>query len=416
MSSAPYAAFAHADFRRYQLGRFVAVLGVQMGSVAVAWEVYDLTRRPLDLGFVGLAQFLPAVLLSLFTGAVADRFDRRRVVAVCHAVLALGWLLLALRATLGVRDLGVVYGVLVLLGTARAFQGPAASALVPNLVPPADLSNAVAWASTTWQVATIAGPSLGGLSLGLLSPTGVYAVSASAAVFALVNTLRVAPRPAAPRTAEPPMDRLLAGIRYVWRTPVVLGCISLDLFAVLLGGAVALLPVFARDILHAGPWALGVLRSAPAVGAALMALWLAHHPIARHAGRWMLVSVAVFGAATVVFGLSSSLALSVAALAVAGASDMVSVVIRQHAVQVATPDAMRGRVSAVNLVFVGASNELGEFESGVTAQFLGPVRAVVVGGVGTLLVVATWAGLFPALRTLDRLDELGPGEKSAGGA
>jgi MFS family permease len=227
-----------------------------------------------------------------------------------------------------------------------------------------------------------------------------------------VNTLRVAPRPAAPRTAEPPMDRLLAGIRYVWRTPVVLGCISLDLFAVLLGGAVALLPVFARDILHAGPWALGVLRSAPAVGAALMALWLAHHPIARHAGRWMLISVAVFGAATVVFGLSSSLALSVAALAVAGASDMVSVVIRQHAVQVATPDAMRGRVSAVNLVFVGASNELGEFESGVTAQLLGPVRAVVVGGVGTLLVVATWAGLFPALRNLDRLDELGPGEKS----
>jgi MFS family permease len=309
-----------------------------------------------------------------------------------------------------------VYGVLVLLGTARAFQGPAASALVPNHVPAADLSNAVAWASTTWQVATIAGPSLGGLSLGLLSPTGVYTVSASAAVFALVNTLRVAPRPAAPRTAEPPMDRLLAGIRYVWRTPVVLGCISLDLFAVLLGGAVALLPVFARDILHAGPWALGVLRSAPAVGAALMALWLAHHPIARHAGRWMLISVAVFGAATVVFGLSSSLAVSVAALAVAGASDMVSVVIRQHAVQVATPDAMRGRVSAVNLVFVGASNELGEFESGVTAQFLGPVRAVVVGGVGTLLVVATWAGLFPALRTLDRLDELGPGEKSAGGA
>jgi MFS family permease len=224
-----------------------------MGSVAVAWEVYDLTRRPLDLGFVGLAQFLPAVLLSLFTGAVADRFDRRRVVAVCHAVLALGWLLLALRATLGVRDLRAVYGVLVLLGTARAFQGPAASALVPNLVPPSDLSNAVAWASTTWQVATIAGPSLGGLSLGLLSPTGVYTVSASAAVFALVSTLRVAPRPAAPRTAEPPMDRLLAGSRYVWRTPVVLGCISLDLFAVLLGASVALVPLLASEMLHARP-------------------------------------------------------------------------------------------------------------------------------------------------------------------
>lgn len=413
MTNDAYAAFRHPDFRRYQLGRFVSVLGVQMGSIAVAWEVYDLTRRPLDLGFVGLAQFVPAVVLSLVTGAVADRFDRRRIVALCHGVLAVGWSLLALRAALGSRDLRAVYAVLVLLGTARAFQGPASSALVPNLVPPTALSNAVAWASTTWQVATIAGPSLGGLALGALSPALVYAVSVGATLFAMVSTLRISPRPAPARTPEPAVQRLLAGIRYVWRTPVVLGSISLDLFAVLLGGAVALLPVYARDILRAGPWALGVLRSAPAVGAALMALWLAHHPIHRRAGLWMLCSVAVFGAATVVFGLSTHVALSTLALAVVGASDMVSVVIRQHAVQVATPDAMRGRVSAVNLVFVGASNELGEFESGVTAQLLGPVRAVVLGGVGTLLVVGVWAGLFPALRRLDRLEDIKPEENSA---
>jgi len=409
MATSAYASFASVDFRRYQTGRFVAVLGTQMGSVAVAWLVYDITRRPLDLGYVGLAQFLPSALLALVTGSAADRYDRRAIVALAYAVIAVVWAVLAALTAAGVRDPAAVYALLAVTGTARAFQGPAASSLVPNLVPPEHMGSAVAWASTTWQVATIAGPSLGGLFLGALTPAGVFALAATSAVFALVSTLRVSPRPVAVTPKEPPWDRLLAGIRYVRGTPVVLGSISLDLFAVLLGGAVALLPVFARDILRAGPWALGVLRSAPALGAAAMAFWLAHHPIERHAGRWMLVSVAVFGAATVVFGLSTHVALSAAAMVVAGASDMVSVVIRQHAVQVATPDAMRGRVSAVNLVFVGASNELGEFESGVTAQLLGPVRAVVLGGVGTLLVVATWAGLFPALRRLDRLDELGPG-------
>lgn len=411
MSTDAYAAFSHPDFRRYQLGRFAAVLGTQMASVAVAWHVYELTRRPMDLGYVGLAQFLPAALLSLFTGAVADRYDRRVVVALCHAVIALGWGSLALLSWRARLDLPAVFGVLVVLGTARAFQGPAASALVPNLVPPKLLSSAVAWASTTWQVATIAGPSLGGLCLGAMSPGAVYLLGAGSALFAMVSTLRVAPRPASAPTREPPTERLLAGIRYVWRTPVVLGSISLDLFAVLLGGAVALLPIFARDILLAGPWALGALRSAPALGAAFMAFWLAHNPIRRHAGRWMFVSVAVFGAATVVFGQSTNIALSVAALALVGASDMVSVVIRQHAVQVATPDAMRGRVSAVNLVFVGASNELGEFESGLTAQFLGPERAVILGGVGTLAVVLAWTRLFPALLRLDRLEDIGVEEK-----
>lgn len=406
MASLPYASFASPDFRRYQAGRFVAVLGTQMGSVAVAWLVYDLTRRPLDLGYVGLAQFLPAALLALVTGSVADRYDRRVIVAVCHAVVALVWIALAALALRGIRDATAVYALLVVLGTARAFQAPASQSLVPNLVAPEHMGSAVAWASTTWQVATIAGPSLGGLALGVASPAGVFALGAATALFAAVATLRVTPRPVAARAKEPGIDRLLAGIRYVWRTPVVLGSISLDLFAVLLGGAVALLPMFARDILRAGPWALGVLRSAPAVGAALMAVWLAHRPIARRAGAWMLASVAVFGLATIAFGRSTNIALSSLALAVVGASDMVSVVVRQHAVQLATPDAMRGRVSAVNLVFVGASNELGEFESGLTAQWLGPVRAVIAGGVGTLLVVAAWTGLFPALRRLDRLEDL----------
>lgn len=407
-----YAAFRHADFRRYQLGRFALVLGTQMAQIAVAWQVYEHTRRPMDLGFVGLAQFLPAVLLSLVTGAVADRLDRRKVVAVCQGIIALAWAALSASVHLGRFSLTTVFVTLAILGTARAFQGPAASALVPNLVPTPLLSSALAWASTTWQVATIAGPSLGGLLLGALSPAAIYGLGAATALFAMISTLRVAPRPPPAVTREPPIERLLAGIRYVWRTPVVLGSISLDLFAVLLGGAVALLPIFARDVLHAGPWALGALRSAPAVGAAAMAFWLAHNPIRRRAGRWMLISVAIFGAATVLFGASSHIALSVIALTVVGASDMVSVVIRQHTVQIATPDAMRGRVSAVNLVFVGASNELGEFESGVTAQLVGPVRAVVLGGVGTLLVVAAWARLFPSLRALDRLEDIGPEQKS----
>lgn len=406
MSPTPFAIFASADFRRYQAARFVATLGTQMGSVAVAWLVYDHTRRPLDLGFVGLAQFAPAFVLALVTGSVADRYDRRLIVAIGHASVALIWGALGVLAHRGLDDVRPIYALLVALGTARAFQGPASSSLVPNLVAPAHLGSAVAWASTTWQVATIAGPSLGGLALSASTPAGVFALSALGAIFACAAALSVAPRPPPAPTREPAVDRLLAGLRYVWRTPVVLGSISLDLFAVLLGGAVALMPVYAREILRAGPWALGVLRSAPAVGASLMALALAYRPIARRAGPWMFASVAVFGLATIAFGLSTNVWLSALALAVVGASDMVSVVIRQHAVQVATPDAMRGRVSAVNLVFVGASNELGEFESGLTAQWLGPVRAVVYGGVGTLLVVAAWTGLFPALRRLDRLDDL----------
>lgn len=405
-SGGALAAFGFVSFRRYQLARLASVLSTQMASVAIGWQVYATTHRARDLGYIGLAQFLPAVGLALVSGAVADRFDRRRVVVACHSLVALGWAVLLVLTRQGITSVAPIYAVLVLLGVARAFAGPASQALLPNLVPDEVLGSAISWGSTVWQVATIAGPSLGGLLYGLGGPAVVYLVAMAGSATAAALVLRVQPlpstRPASSRARS--WHELLAGVRYVWNNRLVLGLISLDLFAVLLGGAVALMPMFARDILHAEAWSLGLLRSAPALGATAMAVWLAYRPLVRRAGLWMLVSVAIFGAATVAFGYSRSLALSIAMLVVLGASDMISVVVRQHAVQLATPDAMRGRVGAVNQVFVGASNELGEFESGLVAEWIGPVRAVVVGGLGTLLVVALWSGLFPSLRKLDRLE------------
>jgi MFS family permease len=398
---------AEPQFLRYQAARFLGTFGFQMASVAVGWQVYSITHRPLDLGYVGLVQFLPSVALSLFAGAVADRYDRRRILALCHAVFGLCWILLALLAW---RRAGVVpiYVVLVTVGVARAFSGPAAQSMLPNLVPRELFGPAAALSSSAWQVAAISGPALGGALYGVTH--GAHAVFLLAGVFGLAASWLVAslhPRESESReTRGMSLDAVLAGVRYVREQPLMLGTISLDLFAVLLGGAVALLPVYARDILHAGPWALGLLRGAPAVGAALMAITLAWSPLRRHAGWTMLGSVAVYGLATVVFALSRDVALSFAALVVVGAADMVSVVVRQHTVQLATPDAMRGRVSAVNLVFISASNELGEFESGVTAEYLGPVRAALLGGVGTLVVVVLWSWWFPALRKLDRPDDV----------
>ena len=402
---AAFAAFGFPSFRRYQAARLTFTLITQMAGTAVGLQVYDATHRPLALGYVGLAQFLPAMALVLPAGVVADRFDRRRIVAACFTVIAVGWALLFAATRHGVHDVAPVYAVLALMGVARAFSGPAASALLPNLVPESALGNAVSWSSTVWQLATIAGPPLGGLVYAAGGPSAVYAC---ALVGALTSALLVSgvtivgsARGGSKRVGS--WSELLVGVRYVWSNRLVLGLISLDLFAVLLGGAVALMPVYARVILHADAVTLGWLRGAPAVGATLTAMWLAWRPLRRRAGPWMLACVAIFGVATIAFGLSRNLYLSLVALVIIGASDMVSVVIRSHAVQVATPDAMRGRVSAVNLVFVGASNELGEFESGVTADWFGPVRAVVGGGIGTLLVVAAWTGMFPALRQLDRL-------------
>ena len=373
-----------------------------MQSVAIGWQVYDLTHRALDLGYVGLAQFAPAAGFALVTGHVADRFDRRRIVLVCYLAIAL----LSLTLCLMPRDAGVlpIYGVLVLLGTARAFNAPAGQALTPHLVPLADFPNAVAWASSIWQIATILGPALGGIVYAAASGRVVYGIAAALSFSAATLTFALHVRTGRMEHSAPSLATLFAGVRYVFEKKIILGAISLDLFAVLLGGAVALLPVFARDILHAGPWALGFLRSAPAVGAAVMAVILASYPLKKNAGAIMLACVAVFGVATIAFGLSRSFAVSLVALAIVGASDMVSVVVRLTLVQLSTPPAMRGRVGAVNSVFIGASNELGEFESGVSAAWLGPVASVVVGGIGTLVVVALWALLFPALRKVDRLD------------
>lgn len=407
-AGATRSAFAHRDFRLYQGARLFMTLGVQMLSVAVGLHVYGLTQRPLDLGYVGLAQFLPLFVLSLVTGDTADRHDRRGVLLCCYVTMVVGTLILFGLARAGVSQTWPLYCVLVLLGTARAFAGPAGQSLVPHMVPAQHLSSAVAWNSTFFQAGTIIGPSVGGVLYDVLHAEGVYAVCAAlmAAAALLLGLMRV--RTGRMEHSASSWERLLAGMRYVWRQKVVLGAISLDLFAVLLGGAVALLPIYAQDILHTGPWGLGLLRSAPAVGAVGVAALLAVFPLRRNAGVTMFVCVALFGVATVVFGLSRHLLLSLAALVVLGAADMVSVVIRQTLVQLATPPEMRGRVSAVNMVFIGASNELGDFESGVTAQWWGVVPAVVIGGVGTCLVVALWAWRFPELRRIARADDVKP--------
>jgi MFS family permease len=399
----PAAALAYRDFRLYQLGRFATVMGTQMLSVAVGWHVYDLTRRPLDLGFVGLAQFLPAFVLALPAGHVADRSDRRLVVAVCQAAYAAVALAFLADVRSGSTSVWPIYGMLLLFGSARGFNGPAGQALLPDLVASEHFSNAVAWSSSVFQIGTILGPAAGGLAYAHGGAGTAFTVSAALFGVALLAALAMSPPPRHEGDAPASLKAVLAGVEYVFRKKVILGALSLDLFAVLLGGATALLPIYARDILHVGPMGLGALRSAPGLGAALMAIVLAYRPLERHAGATMFACVGAFGVATIVFGLSRSFSLSLGALVVLGAADLVSVVVRHTVVQLSTPREMRGRVSAVNVVFIGASNELGEFESGVTAALLGAVPAVVVGGIGTCAVVLVFAALFPELRRIDRL-------------
>jgi MFS family permease len=397
-------AFRSLDYRRFLGSRLLSILGLEMVNVAVGWQVYALTRRPLDLGYVGLAQFLPPLFLTLPAGHAADRFDRRHVVLLCHLAFGLCSGLLAWLAVAGIPTPVPIFGVLVLLGCARAFNAPAAQALMPSLLPEADFPNAVAWNSSTFQMATVVGPALGGGLYALLgNPEAVYLLAAGLAVIDLLVLVGVKTRTGRMEKRAASWSTVLAGVRYIWENKVVLGSISLDMFAVLLGGAVALMPVFAQDVLHTGAWGLGILRSAPAVGAGAVGLYLAAHPLRRRVGRTMLVGVAIFGAATVGFGLSRALWLSVVLLVVMGAADMLSVFVRLTVVQISPPPEMRGRVNAVNMLFIGASNELGEFESGLTAQWLGPIRAVVAGGLGTLLVVLSWTRLFPELRRLDRM-------------
>jgi MFS family permease len=407
-------AFTYPNFVRYTLARFFIVVSLEMQSVAVGWQVYEITKRPLDLGYVGLAQFAPGFVLFLFAGHAADLFDRRKLLTWCYAGYGLCSALLLAISLRAPQSVHLIYVVLVLVGVSRSFSFPVSRALLPQLVPEEHFSNAVAWNASTFQIATIAGPAIGGIAYALFrGPQAVYAIALTVAILSTIFTLRLHPLPTSPQLALPGKDRaekepislrtVLAGFRFIREKKLILGSISLDMFAVLLGGAVALLPVYARTILHTGPWGLGLLRSAPGVGAALMAIVVAHRPIRRRAGLTMLLAVAAFGVFTIVFGISHNLILSLVALFLTGAADMVSVIIRATLVQVATPDKMRGRVNAVDMLFIGVSNELGEFESGLTAQWFGTVPAVILGGVGTLVVIATWAWLFPELRKADQL-------------
>ena len=404
-------AFTHPDFVSYTLARFFIVLSLEMLSVAVGWQVYEITHRPLDLGYVGLAQFLPGFALFLFAGHAADLFDRRTVLMWCYAGFALCSALLLLISWRAPHSVHLIYAVLALLGSIRSFNFPASRAILPQLVPEEHFANAVAWNSSIFQIATIAGPALGGIVYAIFrGPNTVYAIAFSISIIAMAMTMRIKILTAA-RSQEPiSLRTVFAGFRFIWDKKVILGSISLDMFAVLLGGAVALLPVYAREILHTGPWGLGLLRSAPGIGAALMAIAVAHRPIRRRAGMTMLLCVGGFGVFTIAFGISRNLILSLVALLLVGASDMISVIIRATLVQIATPDEMRGRVNAVDMLFIGVSNEFGEFESGFTAQWFGTVPAVVLGGVGTLVVIGIWAWLFPELRKADQLTvaELAP--------
>ena len=406
-TTAGNAAFQSAAFRRFQVVRLLGILGLQMQGVAVGWQVYALTGRPLDLGMVGLVQFIPAMLLWPLTGSVVDRVDRRIVVMGTLLGFAVTAGLLATFATVGVTSLWPIYGTLVLLAIARSFSAPAHQALLPQLVPREHFPNAVTWSSSLFQVGAIAGPALGGAVYAITGGArGVYLCAMVLVLAAAATLTTVRPREAVLSRERPSWSQLFEGVRYIRERPLILGAISLDLFAVLLGGAVALLPIFARDILAVGPAGLGILRAAPAVGAATMAMFLAFNPIRGGAGKKLFVAVAVFGLATLVFGASTSFWLSAVALAVVGASDEMSVVIRQTIVQIATPDDKRGRVSAVNFLFIGVSNEIGELESGVTAHWLGARRAAMLGGCGTLLVVAFASWFSPSLRKVDRLEDV----------
>jgi len=403
------AAFASRDFRRYQMARMAVIAGAEAQTVAVAWQVYSITHRALDLGYTGLALFLPGLFFLLPAGHVADRYDRRNIILLCYSLQVVCTSALLAIALLGIHNVWLVYGVLFLIGTGRSFSGPASSALVPHLVPEGHFVNAVTWGAAIFQLANIGGPALGGL-LFTLPIGGIFAGAGIVYCATLLSLLSflwlvggISVRLGRMEHRDVSLKVVLAGFQYVWRSPILLGSFSLDLFVVLLGGAVALMPIFAQEILHTGPKGLGILRAAPAMGALTVSLLLARFPLRRKAGLRLFVCVGLFGAATIVFGLSKNLMLSLAALAFAGAADMVSVVVRSSVLQLATPPEMRGRVSAVNSMFLGGSNELGEFESGLTAQWLGAVRATVLGGVGAIMVTGLWAVLFPGLRQADEL-------------
>jgi len=404
-------AFRSRDFRLYQTARLLVILGAEAQSVAVAWQVYQITHSALSLGYTGLALFMPGLFFMLPAGHVADRYDKRGVILVCYAVQVVATGALLWIAMHPIASIVPIYAVLFLIGTGRCFSGPASSAMVPMLVPKDDFVNAVTWGASIYQTANAVGPMFGGLLFTLTfaalgrwrgAPV-VYCFTLAMLLGFMALVAGIRPKPGVGVKKAFDAKTVLAGLKYVAETKLLLGSISLDLFAVLLGGAVALMPIFAQQVLHAGPTGLGLLRAMPSLGALAVSLTMVFRPIKRRAGKTMLVCVAIFGAATVLFGVSRSMWLSMVALLLVGASDMVSVVIRSSVLQLATPPEMRGRVSAVNWLFIGASNEFGEFESGLTAHCWGAVPAVVVGGIGSLVVVAVSAFAFPALRRADQL-------------
>lgn len=398
------------DFLLFWVARFVSTLGVQIQSVALGWQVYAIARLTHSVGesafmvsMIGLAQFLPLFLLTLIAGETADRRTRKLIVAFTLCLDAISASVLLVLAMMGSHQLWPIFAISVMFGASRAFLSPASSAMGPMLVPRPLLPRAIAWNSLSWQSGSIMGPALGGL---LLIHSPALAFGTSLVLYLVASLLALSIRKNTKPETQPGsrVELIKEGLAYVWNNKIVFGSISLDLFAVILGGATALLPVFAKDVLHIGPGGFGLLRAAPAIGASLVGVYLASQPIRRHAGRIMFAGVAVFGLATVVFGLSKLEWLSVGALAVLGGADMLSVYVRQTLVQIVTPDVMRGRVAAVSGVFISASNELGEVESGAMAWLLGPIGAAVFGGVGAMAVTALWAFLFPDLRKADRLE------------
>ena len=409
-ASSGFSVLRHRNFSFYLAARILGTLAVQMQSVAIGWQVYAMTHKVLDLGLIGLAQFAPFLLLILYAGHAADRYNRRNIIALCmSAQLLCGLLLLAFTLS-GATVVWPVFAVLAVYGSARAFMMPATQAVLVNMVPPEDFSKAVALSSSTFHVAVILGPTLGGL-LYIAGPKTVYLCTS---LLLVVSVTLMSMTSAIKQTInrEPASwHSVLEGLRFVFSRPIVLGAISLDLFAVLFGGATALLPALAHDVLHAGPTGLGMLRSAPGIGAALCSVALAFYPITRRVGLWMFGGVALFGVCTATLGATSSMIVALAALFLMGAGDMISVYVRHLLVQYETPDAIRGRVSAVNAVFIGASNELGEFESGVTADWFGLVRAILFGGAATLAVTGVWAWLFPVLSRMDRFPHLSKQEQ-----
>ncbi|WJR76051.1 MFS transporter [Bradyrhizobium sp. NP1] len=404
MSEGAGALLRHPSLIYFLLSRSLSRFSSQIAAVAIGWQIYDLTGSALDLGLVGLVQFLPTALLVFVAGSVADRYERKRVMQLCQLAQALAALLLVWGSWGGWLNQTHLFLVTAVFGTAGAFESPATSALLPLITPTGSLQRATALSSGATQVATITGPALGGLAYAV-APSLAYGIIV---VFWLAGTLftgGIQPTEPAPSAKQAPTpDGLFAGIAFIRSNPAILGTISLDLFAVLLGGVTALLPIYARDILRTGPLGLGILRAAPAVGALLMTIFLARHPISRRVGLRMFQSVIVFGLATVAFAVSPWMWLSVASLAVLGAADTISVVIRFSLVQLATPDAMRGRVGAVNFLFINASNQLGQFESGITAALFGTVPAAILGGVGTVLIALLWMKLFPTLRAVEKLE------------